>query len=143
MLVIPNPDQETPIKTMGRVNNQFDGLAQDCNNSSALAMELLQSFTKPSTYELMQLMNITSSLDSYQDIVEQKVLKNMPSLNEAQLFEADQLDSVPTEEGQGHGSTFDLEAVKAALQKTAAAVQDLDAFLGSNGEVQPVKDPFH
>ena len=29
---------------------QTDGLAQDCGNSSALAMELLQSCAKPSTY---------------------------------------------------------------------------------------------
>ena len=28
--------------------NHFDGLVQDCSNSSALAMELLQSCTKPS-----------------------------------------------------------------------------------------------
>ena len=28
----------------------FDGLVQDCSNSSALAMELLQSCTKPSIY---------------------------------------------------------------------------------------------
>ena len=27
---------------------KFDGLAQDCSNSSALALELLQSCTKPS-----------------------------------------------------------------------------------------------
>ena len=30
--------------------NNFDGLAQDCSNSSALAMELPQSCTKPSIY---------------------------------------------------------------------------------------------
>ena len=29
--------------------NDLDGLVQDCSNSSALAMELLQSCTKPST----------------------------------------------------------------------------------------------
>ena len=28
--------------------DEFDGLAQDCSNSSALAMELLQSCAKPS-----------------------------------------------------------------------------------------------
>ena len=28
----------------------IDGLVQDCNNSSALAMELLQSYTKPSIW---------------------------------------------------------------------------------------------
>ena len=30
----------------------IDGLVQDCSNSSALAMELLQSCTKPSIYLL-------------------------------------------------------------------------------------------
>ena len=30
-------------------NCRVDGLVQGCNNSSALAMELLQSCTKPST----------------------------------------------------------------------------------------------
>ena len=29
---------------------QVDGLVQDCSNSSVLAMELLQSFTKPLKY---------------------------------------------------------------------------------------------
>ena len=29
----------------------IDGLVQDCSNSNALAMELLQSYTKPSIYE--------------------------------------------------------------------------------------------
>ena len=28
----------------------IDGLVQDCSNSSALAMELLQSYTKPSIW---------------------------------------------------------------------------------------------
>ena len=32
---------------------KFDGLVQDCSNSSALAMELLQSCTKPSKYHLL------------------------------------------------------------------------------------------
>ena len=31
------------------IKEHVDGLVQDCSNSSALAMELLQSFTKPST----------------------------------------------------------------------------------------------
>ena len=30
----------------------FDGLAQDCSNSSALAMELLQSCTKPLNWQV-------------------------------------------------------------------------------------------
>ena len=30
--------------------DQIDSLVQDCSNSSALAMELLQSCTKPSRY---------------------------------------------------------------------------------------------
>ena len=33
----------------------IDGLVQDCSNSSALAMELLQSCTKPSIYTLITL----------------------------------------------------------------------------------------
>ena len=33
--------------------DHFDGLVQDCNNSSALAMELLQSWGKPSIYGLI------------------------------------------------------------------------------------------
>ena len=33
----------------------IDGLVQDCSNSSALAMELLQSCTKPSIYTLIAL----------------------------------------------------------------------------------------
>ena len=32
--------------------DEFDGLVQDCSNSSALAMELLQSCTTPSNYSL-------------------------------------------------------------------------------------------
>ena len=31
---------------------QVDSLVQDCSNSSALAMELLQSFTKPLKYSI-------------------------------------------------------------------------------------------
>ena len=34
--------------TLGLIHIQIDGLVQDCSNSSALAMELLQSCTKPS-----------------------------------------------------------------------------------------------
>ena len=33
--------------------NQIDGLVQDCSNSHALAMELLQSCTKPSKYSTL------------------------------------------------------------------------------------------
>ena len=32
------------------VSNYIDGLVQDCNNSGALVMELLQCCTKPSIY---------------------------------------------------------------------------------------------
>ena len=39
----------------------FDGLVQDCSYSSALAMELLQSFTKPLIYFLTLLFNIIKS----------------------------------------------------------------------------------
>ena len=37
--------RERELSQEGYIN----GLAQDCDNSSVLAMELLQSFTKPST----------------------------------------------------------------------------------------------
>ena len=33
---------------MFQTHHEIDGLVQDCSNSSALAMELLQSCTKPS-----------------------------------------------------------------------------------------------
>ena len=33
---------------LGRCKNDFDGLTQDCSNSNAPAMELLQSCAKPS-----------------------------------------------------------------------------------------------
>ena len=36
------------------MENYIDGLVQHCSNSSALAMELLQSCTKLSIYELLQ-----------------------------------------------------------------------------------------
>ena len=35
-----------------QVRHESNGLVQDCSNSSALAMELLQSCTKPSKYHL-------------------------------------------------------------------------------------------
>ena len=35
----------------GILNEYIDGLVPDCSNSSALAMELLQSCTKPSIYD--------------------------------------------------------------------------------------------
>ena len=38
----------------------IDGLVQDCSNSSALAVELLQSCTKPSIYILVRACNATS-----------------------------------------------------------------------------------
>ena len=34
-------------------NDHFDGLVQDCSNSIADALELLQSFTKPSISSLV------------------------------------------------------------------------------------------
>ena len=41
--------KETIMLTISHVcNDNFDGLMQDCSNSSALAMELLQSCTKAS-----------------------------------------------------------------------------------------------
>ena len=40
----------------------IEGLAQDCSNSSALAMELLQSCAKPSICPLLNKKSITLSL---------------------------------------------------------------------------------
>ena len=37
-------------KTKQKLKPQIDGLVRDCSNSSALAMELLQSCTKPSKW---------------------------------------------------------------------------------------------
>ena len=41
-----------PVRDLGLLVNELtiDGLVQDCSNSSALAMELLQSFAKPSIW---------------------------------------------------------------------------------------------
>ena len=39
--------------------NYVDGLVQDCSNSSALALELLQSCTKPSMYSLCNSLCVT------------------------------------------------------------------------------------
>ena len=42
----------TGIEILGKKKiYHIDGLAQDCSNSSALAMELLQSCAKPSIYD--------------------------------------------------------------------------------------------
>ena len=38
------------VKSRSQFHNHVDGLVQDCSNSSALAMELLQSCTKPLMY---------------------------------------------------------------------------------------------
>ena len=40
------------VLTLGLWHAYIDGLAQDCSKSSALAMELLQSCTKPSIYDM-------------------------------------------------------------------------------------------
>ena len=38
----------------GKHENHIDGLVQDCSNSSASALDLLQSCTKPSIYVIHQ-----------------------------------------------------------------------------------------
>ena len=43
------PEQEATVSTL------YDGIAQDCSNSSALAMELLQSCIKPSIWWLLNM----------------------------------------------------------------------------------------
>ena len=40
------------VASLHYCNNYIDGFVQDCSNSSALAMELLQSFTKPLIHAL-------------------------------------------------------------------------------------------
>ena len=40
-----------PHSVLRNLNPYIDGLVQDCSNSSALAMELLQSCTKPLIYQ--------------------------------------------------------------------------------------------
>ena len=47
---------------VGEGEKTIDGLVQDCSNSSALAMELLQSYTKPS---ILKLENIFGGLKSH------------------------------------------------------------------------------
>ena len=37
----------TKVKSMSKCKRDIDELAQDCDNSSVLALELLQSFIKP------------------------------------------------------------------------------------------------
>ena len=51
-LVLTQFAQSNPSNWTGRFNLEyhFDGLVQDCSNSSALAIELLQSYNKPSIY---------------------------------------------------------------------------------------------
>ena len=38
---------------VSKISKYFDGLVQDCGNSIANALELLQSCTKPSIWSLM------------------------------------------------------------------------------------------
>ena len=45
----------------GTVDKQIDGLVQDCSISTALAIEILQSCTKPSKYRLQEFANILLS----------------------------------------------------------------------------------
>ena len=45
-----NKKQQQSTQTPMAVKKYIHGLVQDCNNSSALAMELLQSCTKPLIY---------------------------------------------------------------------------------------------
>ena len=42
----------------------IDGLVQDCSISSALAMEILQSCTKPSTYQFNKIFPISFRITS-------------------------------------------------------------------------------
>ena len=49
--------QWIPFQSLSRVS-YINGLVQDCSNSTALAMELLQSCTKPSISSSYQIINI-------------------------------------------------------------------------------------
>ena len=53
----------------------IDGLVQDCSNSSALAMELLQSCTKPSIYaiDVSDIHNGLHIIISFQIILHSKI----------------------------------------------------------------------
>ena len=59
------------IDSLDVLNRHFSGLVKDCNNSSALAMELLQSYAQPSIYISMDisssplLFSSSSSSSSY------------------------------------------------------------------------------
>ena len=58
---------------MKLVNNEYiDGLVQDCSNSIANALELLQSCTKPSIC-FMSLSHYTLYKPSYSDILSGKI----------------------------------------------------------------------
>ena len=48
---MPNSHQSINCISDDLVHQQIDGLVQDCSNSSALAMELLQSCAKPTRYK--------------------------------------------------------------------------------------------
>ena len=53
-----NPQQNKAPQTVHilwdelNIHRYIEGLVQDCSNSSALAMELLQSCTNPSIYDI-------------------------------------------------------------------------------------------
>ena len=55
-------------------STDIDGLVQDCSNCNALAMELLQSYTKPSIFGLILLQGDYShqqALIQYKDCLSQ------------------------------------------------------------------------
>ena len=54
-----NCDDNLICFTLPVKSHHIDGLVQDCSNPSALAMELLHSCTKPSTYALNYVMPST------------------------------------------------------------------------------------
>ena len=47
----PDLDAITMVLMLGNMKDNIDGLVQDCSNPSVLAMELLQSCTKPYIYQ--------------------------------------------------------------------------------------------
>ena len=58
--IIHISDEDEISETIHKLENYIDGLAQDCSNSSALAMQLLQSCPKPSICGKSNWITVTS-----------------------------------------------------------------------------------
>ena len=71
------------VPALGPVHDKINGLVQDCSNSSALAMELLQSCAKPSKCQ-----NVQSASDIYWDSDSKNhgILHQIPIKNQKELI---------------------------------------------------------